>query len=82
MIGLHQFFAAYLHCNFGDVSSFAGKSFYILWYFNCCFRVNNSCGVFLLRVSGSAWFFLLSKLYVCLEISIKKLKSVNSMVWI
>ena len=35
------------------------------------YRVNNSAGVFQLMVSGNAIFFLLSKLSVSLEISLK-----------
>ena len=47
-------FTAYLHCNLGDVSSFARKNFI---FSTVVFRVNNSGGVFLLGVSSSARFF-------------------------
>ena len=46
------------------------------------FLFKNSVGVFLLRVSGSVRFFLLSKLYVNLEISLKLVKIYRSMVWV
>ena len=70
MIGL-SVITAYLHCNLGDVSSFARKNFIFCGISTVVFLVNNSGGVFLLRVSGSARFFLLSKLCVSLEISLK-----------
>ena len=59
LIGLCQF-TAYLHCNFGEVSSFARKK---LFFFRCIstvvFHVNNACGVFLLRVRVVRGFLLL-----------------------
>ena len=50
-------FTAYLHCNFGEVSSFARKNLIFCGISTVVFLVNNSGGVFLLRVSGSARFF-------------------------
>ena len=56
VIGL-SVITAYLYCNLGDVSSFARKNFIFCGIPTAVFLVNNSGGVFLLRVSGSARFF-------------------------
>ena len=50
-------FTAYFHCNCGEVSSFARKNLLFCSILTIVFPVNNSVGVFLLRVSGSARFF-------------------------
>ena len=50
-------FTAYLHCNLGEVSSFARKNLKLCGLSTVVFLVNNSGGVILLRVSGSARFF-------------------------
>ena len=65
-------FTACFHCNLGDISSFPMKRFVFCGISTVVFLVNNSGGVLLLRVLGSArLFFLLSKLNESLEISIK-----------
>ena len=56
-------FTAYLHFNRGEVSSFARKNLLFCDISTVVLLVNYPSGVFLLRVSGSARFFLLSKLY-------------------
>ena len=58
MIGLCQFLLHFLHCNLGQVSSFARKNLILCGILTVVFLVYNSGGVFLLRVSGSARFFL------------------------
>ena len=50
-------FTAYLHYYLGDVSSFAKKNFIFCYISTVVFLVNNSGGVFLLRVLGNARFF-------------------------
>ena len=50
-------FTAYLHCNLGEVSSCARKNLIIRGTSTVVFLVNNSSGVFLLIVAGSARFF-------------------------
>ena len=50
-------FTAYLQCNLGEVSFFARKNFIFCCISIVVFLVNNSGGVFLLKVSGSARFF-------------------------
>ena len=57
---------AYLHSSLGDVSSFARKNLIFCGISTVItvFLVINSSGVFLLSVSGSARFSLLSELYV------------------
>ena len=62
-------FIAYLHCNFGEVSSFARKNLIFCGNLTVVFLVNSSGGVFLLRVSGSVRIFLLSKVNVSLGTS-------------
>ena len=71
VIVLHQFFTAYLHCNFGDVSFFARKNFIFCGISNFFFRVKTSGGVFLLRVSGIARFFPAVQTICKFEISLK-----------
>ena len=50
-------FTAYLHCNLSEISSFARKNLKFCDISTVVFLVNNSVGVFLLRVSGTARFF-------------------------
>ena len=50
-------FTAYLHCNFSEVSSFARKHLIFCGISTVVFLVNNSGGLFLLKVSGNARFF-------------------------
>ena len=50
-------FTAYLHFNLGEVSFSARNNLKICCISTVAFLVNNSGGVFLLRVSGSARFF-------------------------
>ena len=57
-------FSAYLHSSLGDVSSFARKNLIFCGISTVVFLFINSSDVFLLSVSGSARFSLLSKLYV------------------
>ena len=64
-------FAAYLQCNLGEVSSFARKNLRFCGISTVVLLVNNRACVFLLKVSGSASFFLLSKLFVSLGTSLK-----------
>ena len=47
----------YLHSNRGEASSFARYNFIFYDISTVVFRVSNSGGVFLLRVSDSARFF-------------------------
>ena len=63
-------FTAYLHSSRGDVSFSAKLNFIFLGISTVVFRVNNSGGVFrpYLVMQDS---FLLSKLYVSLEISLE-----------
>ena len=64
-------FTACLHSYLSEVSSCARKNSLFCGISTVAFLVNNSRGVFLLRVSGSARFFLLFKLYVSMDISLK-----------
>ena len=57
-------FTAYLHSNYGDVSSFARKNRIFCGIPTVVFLVNNSGGVFLLNVSGNARFFFCSLNYM------------------
>ena len=50
-------FTAYLHFNWGDVSSFARYNLIFFGNSTVVFRVSSSGGVFLLNVSGNARFF-------------------------
>ena len=50
-------FTAYLHSNCGEVSYFARKNLILCGISTVVFLVNNSGGVFLLRISGKARFF-------------------------
>ena len=50
-------FTAYLHLNLGEVSSRARKILRFYGNSTVVFLVNNSGGVFLLRVLGSVRFF-------------------------
>ena len=50
-------FSANLHCNHGDISSFARKKLMFCVISTVVFLANKSGGVFLPRVSGSARFF-------------------------
>ena len=63
-------FTAYLHSSRGDVSSFARKNFIFLGISTVVFRVNNSGVSFDLMYLVMQGSFLLSKLYVSLEISL------------
>ena len=49
--------SVYLFCIPGEVSSLARKNLMICGISNVVFRVKNSGGVFILRVSGSARIF-------------------------
>ena len=62
-------FTAYLHSNRGDISSFVRKNFVFGGISTVIFLVFISGGAFRLSVSGKE-FFLQSRLYVSLEISI------------
>ena len=63
-------FTAYLHCNLGEVSSFTRKNFVYCGISTVAILVNNSGGVFLLRVSGGARLFPAVQT-ICLGISLK-----------
>ena len=61
-------FTAYLRSNSGEVSCFARKNLILCGFSSVVFLVKNSGDVTQLRLSCSARFFLLSKLYVSVGI--------------
>ena len=73
-------FTACLHSNLSEVSSCARKNSLFCGISTVAFLVNNSRGVFLLRVSGSARFFPVVQIICKYGNFIKKWKFVNSMV--
>ena len=64
-------FAAFLHSNWGDVSSFARANLIFFGISTVVFRVCSSSGAFLLNVSGNARFFPAGQTICNLGISLK-----------